>query len=174
MKSFFLRLWAAWSAVAWRHDPHHAFKPSPSPVHDTEAEERKLMQEAISGDTPIAILDHPEYIEGWVGVAGKRLLTNLRNGLYSVQGQIDLHGLNRAEAQIAVEDYIISMSRFRPCCVKIIHGRGINSPADQCHIEGEPSAIAFNPQNVSLCGRLCLCAFPRWRGWSCLCSLSRQ
>jgi DNA-nicking Smr family endonuclease len=116
--------------VEWKHDFHHSSKPLPTVVHDTEAEERKLMQEAVSADTPIVILDHPEYIEGWVGVAGKRLLTNLRNGLYSIQGQIDLHGLNRAEAQIAVEDYIIRMSRFRPCCVKIIHGRGINSPAD--------------------------------------------
>jgi len=116
--------------VAWKHNPHPSSKPSPAAVHDTEAEERKLMQEALLGDSPIAVLDHPEYIEGWVGVAGKRLLTNLRNGLYSIQGQIDLHGLNRAEAQIAVEDYIIRMSRFRPCCVKIIHGRGINSPVD--------------------------------------------
>ncbi len=117
--------------VEWTHDPHPSSRPSQPAVHDTEAEERKLMQDAISGDSPIDILDHPEYIEGWVGVAGKRLLTNLRNGLYSIQGQIDLHGLNRAEAQIAVEDYIIRMSRFRPCCIKIIHGRGINSPADR-------------------------------------------
>jgi DNA-nicking Smr family endonuclease len=88
------------------------------------------MIEAVEGDFPISIPEHPEYIEGWVGIAGKRLLPNLRDGLYSIQGQIDLHGLNRAEAQIAVEDFIIHMSRYRGCCVKIIHGRGINSPED--------------------------------------------
>jgi DNA-nicking Smr family endonuclease len=30
-----------------------------------------------------------------------------------------------------VEKYIIRMSRFRSCCIKIIHGRGINSPVDR-------------------------------------------
>ncbi len=117
--------------ASWRHDPHPGSKPAAITLRDSESEDRRLMQEAIEGDSPITVLDHPEYIEGWIGVAGKRFLPNLRNGLYSIQGQIDLHGLSRAEAQVAVEDYIIRMSRFRSCCVKIIHGRGINSPADR-------------------------------------------
>jgi DNA-nicking Smr family endonuclease len=77
------------------------------------------------------ISDHPEYIEGWIGIAGKKFLPQLRNDRYSIQGQLDLHGFNRIEAQIAVEDYIISMSRFQSCCIKIIHGRGMNSPANK-------------------------------------------
>ncbi len=77
------------------------------------------------------VLDHPEYIEGWIGVAGKRFLPNLRNGLYSIQGQIDLHGLGKAEARRNVEEFVERMSRYRSCCVKIIHGRGINSPSDR-------------------------------------------
>ena len=60
----------------------------------------------------------------------KRFLPNLRNGLYSIQGQIDLHGLTRAEARITVEDFIVRLARFPSCCVKIIHGRGINSRTD--------------------------------------------
>jgi len=121
--------------VSWRHDPHPASDPVPMAGPDPELEARRLMQEAMDEDAPIAIPDHPEYIEGWVGVAGKRLLPNLRNGIYSIQGQIDLHGLNRPEAQVAVEEYIRRMSRFRPCCVKIIHGRGINSPADRATLK---------------------------------------
>jgi len=121
--------------ASWRHTPHSGSKPAPSPTPDSDSEARRLMQEAMNDDSPITILDHPEYIEGWVGVAGKRLLPNLRNGLYSIQGQIDLHGLNQAEAQIAVEEYITRMSRFRSCCVKIIHGRGINSPSDRATLK---------------------------------------
>ena len=48
----------------------------------------------------------------------------------NIQGQIDLHGYGRAEAETAVQDFIIRMSRLRSCCIKIIHGRGINSPAE--------------------------------------------
>ena len=121
--------------VAWRHDPHPTSPQPRAPAPDPESEARRLMEEALNADSPITILDHPEYIEGWVGVAGKRFLPNLRNGLYSIQGQIDLHGLNRGEAQAAVEDYIIRMSRFRSCCVKIIHGRCINSPADRATLK---------------------------------------
>jgi DNA-nicking Smr family endonuclease len=121
--------------VAWKHDLHTSVKLPPISAPDKEAEDRRLMQAAMSEDVPLAIPDHPEYIEGWIGVAGKQYLPNLRNGLYSIQGQIDLHGMNRMEAQTAVEDYIVHMSRFRPCCIKIIHGRGINSPLDRATLK---------------------------------------
>jgi DNA-nicking Smr family endonuclease len=121
--------------ASWRHNPPPLNKPLPAWPSDPEAENRKLMQAVIETDTPITIGDHPEYIEGWVGVAGKRFLPKLRNGIYSVQGQIDLHGLNQSEARIAVEEYIHRMARFRSCCIKIIHGRGINSPSDRATLK---------------------------------------
>jgi DNA-nicking Smr family endonuclease len=121
--------------VSWSCDPHPRSTHALSPAPNADSEAQRLMQEAMDDDSPIAILDHPEYIEGWVGVVGKRFLPNLRNGLYSIQGQIDLHGLNQAEAQVAVEDYITRMSRFRSCCIKIIHGRGINSPSDRATLK---------------------------------------
>jgi DNA-nicking Smr family endonuclease len=98
---------------------------------DHEAEDRRLMQEAMNEAVPLPVPDHPEYIDGWIGVSGKQYLPNLSNGLYLIQGQIDLHGMNQTEAHIAVEEYISRMSRFHPCCIKIIHGRGINSPYDR-------------------------------------------
>ncbi len=123
------------SRIAWRKQIHVPAPADRPPVADPELENRRLMQEALNEDSPMDILDHPEYIEGWIGVAGKRFLPNLRNGLYSIQGQIDLHGLSRVEAQTAVEEYITRMSRFRSCCIKIIHGRGINSPADRATLK---------------------------------------
>jgi DNA-nicking Smr family endonuclease len=121
--------------ASWRHALHPPAKTAPASKPDPDLEARVLMQEVLDGNSPIAILDHPEYIEGWIGVTGKRYLPNLRNGLYSIQGQIDLHGLNRAEARAVVEDYIIRMSRFRSCCIKIIHGRGINSATDRATLK---------------------------------------
>lgn len=121
--------------VAWKNNPHPSKKLPQVPEMDREAEDRRLMQQAMSEEVPIDIPDHPEYIEGWIGAAGKQYLPNLRNGLYSIQGQIDLHGMNQPEAQTAVEEYIVRMSRFRPCCIKIIHGRGINSPIDRATLK---------------------------------------
>ncbi len=115
----------------WRPAPAPTPAPSPPPARDPELEERRLMEAAIEGDPPLTLEDHPEYIEGWIGLGGRRYLPKLRNGLYSIQGQIDLHGLTREEARNAVEAFICRMSRERSCCVKVIHGRGINSPNDR-------------------------------------------
>jgi DNA-nicking Smr family endonuclease len=120
---------------SWRHTPYPSTQPEISIPSDPDLEAKRLMQEAVDGDSSPPILDHPEYIEGWVDTVGKRFLSNLRSGLYSIQGQLDLHGFNRADAEIAVEEYIVRMSRFRPCCVKIIHGRGINSPTDRATLK---------------------------------------
>jgi DNA-nicking Smr family endonuclease len=114
---------------SWRHNLHPDSQPPPVIAANPDAANHALMQAAIEGDFPETISDHPEYIEGWIGVSGKRFLPKLRDGQYSIQGQIDLHGLNQEEAQIAVEDFIVRMSRYNSCCIKIIHGRGINSPA---------------------------------------------
>lgn len=121
--------------ASWKHRLHPASRPGRPAKTDPGEEERMMMQEAMNPVTPIPTPEHPEYIEGWVSVAGKRYLPNLRNGLYSIQGQIDLHGMNREEAMAAVEEYVARMARFRSCCVKIIHGRGINSPADRATLK---------------------------------------
>ncbi len=117
--------------VSWRRDLVSTEAPPAPVLGDSGSEERRLMEAAIAGEPALTVLDHPEYIEGWVGVAGRRFLPGLRNGTYSIQGQIDLHGLSRDEARQTVEEFIGRMSRFRACCVKIIHGRGINSPNDR-------------------------------------------
>ncbi len=119
----------------WRHAPARKPPSPPPPGADPEAEDRRLLEAALSEETPLPIPEHPEYIEGWVGAAGKKLLPNLRNGLYSIQGQLDLHGFNRVEAEIAVEDYVERMARYGSCCIKIIHGRGINSPANRATLK---------------------------------------
>jgi DNA-nicking Smr family endonuclease len=105
--------------------------PAPPTSRDAAREEQRLMEAAMAGDPELTSPDHPEYIEGWIGVAGKRFLPRLRDGLYSIQDQIDLHGLSSEEAKQVVEEFVVRMSRFRSCCVKIIHGRGMNSPNDR-------------------------------------------
>ncbi len=119
------------SRVSWRHDPAPSALPPPAVPADDGLGDSRLFQEAVEGTEPPPILEHPEYIEGWVGVAGRRFLPNLRNGVYSIQAQIDLHGLTRVEAREAVEEFISRMSGERSCCVKVVHGRGINSPSDR-------------------------------------------
>jgi DNA-nicking Smr family endonuclease len=115
----------------WRHTPAGSSPPPHFPARAGDLEDQGVMKDALEEDTSPRIPDHPEYIEGCVGVTGRLFLPHLRNGTYSVQGQLDLHGLSRSEARSIVEEFIQRMSRFRSCCVKIIHGRGINSPNEK-------------------------------------------
>ncbi len=118
--------------IEWKPGPAHAGSvPAPPDFQDPEVLDERLFHAAVEGDATPPILEHPEYIEGWVGVAGQRFLPQLRSGVYSIQGSIDLHGLSRIEAREAVEDFILRMARERSCCVKIVHGRGMNSPSDK-------------------------------------------
>lgn len=112
----------------WRHKLIRTTPPpSPLPEHPG-LEDLRLMREAVRGNPAMSVPDHPEYIEGWVGICGKHFLPKLRAGLYSIQAQIDLHGLSRDAARTEVERFIIENARYRACCIKVIHGRGINSP----------------------------------------------
>jgi DNA-nicking Smr family endonuclease len=115
----------------WSGEHREVAPAVPSAPPPSESEDLRLMQAAVDGIPRLEPGDHPEYIEGWIGLDGRRLLPGLRAGTYSIQGQLDLHGLDREEAHAAVEDFVPAMCRFRSCCVKIIHGRGINSPGDR-------------------------------------------
>jgi DNA-nicking Smr family endonuclease len=129
-RELFLKSMTGVRRASWRRTLHPSARPAHEPENNLDQDNLKLMQSSLDERSPMDILGHPEYIEGWIGVAGRRFLPNLRSGLYSIQGQIDLHGYNRTEARLAVEEYIRRMSRFHSCCIKIIHGRGINSPTD--------------------------------------------
>ncbi len=117
--------------LPWRDLTSTSQQPVDPPPDARRSEEWQLMQDALNGIPTPSVLDHPEYIEGWIGVAGRRYLPKLRDGLFSIQAQLDLHGLGREEARRTVEEFVARMAALRPCCVKIIHGRGINSPNEQ-------------------------------------------
>ncbi len=117
--------------ISWRHAPLEAEPTQCKVASNQDRLEKEMMKAALAGEPALAITEHPEYIEGWIGVDGKRYLPQLRSGLYSIQACLDLHGLITVEARQEVEEFITRESRFRPCCVKIIHGRGLNSASDR-------------------------------------------
>jgi DNA-nicking Smr family endonuclease len=59
---------------------------------------------------------------------GADLISRLRRGHWSVQGELDLHRLNRDEARDALSDFILDARNRGWRCVRIIHGKGLSSP----------------------------------------------
>jgi DNA-nicking Smr family endonuclease len=58
-----------------------------------------------------------------------QVMRRLRRGLYSIDDELDLHGLNQTEARNRLADFIVG-SRDGGCrCVRIVHGKGYRSGA---------------------------------------------
>ena len=58
----------------------------------------------------------------------RSLLRDLRRGRWVVQAKLDLHGMNRDEARIAVATFLADCQHRGQRCVRIVHGKGLSSP----------------------------------------------
>ena len=63
--------------------------------------------------------------------AGVRIqvMRRLRRGLYPIEDELDLHGLNQAAARDSLADFIAHSRAAGRRCVRIIHGKGYRSGA---------------------------------------------
>ena len=60
----------------------------------------------------------------------------LRRGRYSIEAEIDLHGLTQLKAKTALREFITECARRRLGCVRVIHGKGIRSGPDGPVLKG--------------------------------------
>jgi DNA-nicking Smr family endonuclease len=60
----------------------------------------------------------------------ERVFRDLSRGRFSIEAEIDLHGLTRAKAKIALHDIVVECGARRLRCVRVIHGKGARSGPD--------------------------------------------
>ncbi len=92
---------------------------------DTEQVFLRAVQEA----NDLEIFQTNEYVEGGTRAWDTRLLKKLREGGFAVQAELDLHGFSAKEAVERLEEFVQDSCRRGFTCVRIIHGRGKNSPS---------------------------------------------
>jgi DNA-nicking Smr family endonuclease len=108
--------------------PPRAPKPSPRPgAASEETEALARLADLCAGSGPFDFADTSEYIEGAAPGIDHKLVRRLRKGDFSVQGHLDLHGMNRDEAREAVEKFVVAARTRGMRCILLIHGRGHNS-----------------------------------------------
>jgi DNA-nicking Smr family endonuclease len=59
------------------------------------------------------------------------VVSRLRKGQWALQGEIDLHGLNREEARDALANFVREAHGRGMRCVRVVHGKGHGSPGRQ-------------------------------------------
>lgn len=72
-----------------------------------------------------------EFITGQIRGLDAKIFRKLKSGEFSVQGHLDLHGMNTDQAKIAVIDFLRRSYMEGKRCVLLIPGRGRNSPLGQ-------------------------------------------
>ena len=100
--------------------------PAPSPRHST-ADEAAVIAELLDGPDPDTFESGDTLSYKAPGVQD-RVLRQLRRGTYRLEGELDLHGLNRDKARHAVSGFLAYCHDMDRHCVRIIHGKGNGSP----------------------------------------------
>ena len=102
--------------------------PKPKPkARFFRADEKAALRESLEADI--------DSIEGLGGDGlrfhrphvGRRTMRKLARGGFSVQGEIDLHGMTVAEARPRLQEFIDASARHGRLCVRVVHGKGLGS-----------------------------------------------
>lgn len=103
-------------------------RPAPEPLQRL-ADERQALREALSDEVDVEslLLTDDGLSFRRPGVSAD-VVARLRKGQWSLQGQIDLHGLTREQARDALADFVRQSHRQGRRCLRVVHGKGHGSP----------------------------------------------
>ena len=68
---------------------------------------------------------------------GSDVLGKLRRGHWSLQAELDLHGMIVDEAHDALADFLVDARNRGYRCVRVIHGKGLTSPGREPILKGK-------------------------------------
>lgn len=94
-----------------------------------QRDEQAVLIEAISDEFDVGtLLDVDELLSFRRPGIGTDVTHKLRRGDWSIQRQLDLHGLRRDEAREHLSFFIREAHQHGIRCVRVIHGKGLGSP----------------------------------------------
>jgi DNA-nicking Smr family endonuclease len=94
-----------------------------------ERDEASVLREAISDEFDVESLLDTDDALSWRGDGiGPEVVRKLRRGVWTIQAQLDLHGLRRDEAREQLAAFLREAVSRGLRCVRVIHGKGHGSP----------------------------------------------
>lgn len=102
--------------------------PAPRPLQH-ELDEQRVLREAMSDEFDVStLLDVDDQLSFRQSGIGLDVTKKLRSGHWSIQRQLDLHGLRSDEAREALGQFIRLSHRTGLRCIRVVHGKGLGSP----------------------------------------------
>jgi DNA-nicking Smr family endonuclease len=107
--------------------------PRPEPLpRQRELDEQAALQEALSDEVDIeSLLLTDDGLSFHRPGVGADVVARLRRGHWSIQGELDLHGLRRDEAREQLTGFMKEAARRGWRCLRVVHGKGHGSPGKQ-------------------------------------------
>lgn len=106
--------------------PHAKPKPR-AKARFARADERAVLAESLEDNLDVIEQDSGGALRFQRQHVGRRTMRKLARGGYSVQDEIDLHGMTLAEAKPRLADFIDYSTTQGKLCVRVVHGKGLGS-----------------------------------------------
>jgi len=148
-KNLFVR--AAGDVTPLRHAPRVLHAPDlPPPIAvQQQLDEQRVLQESLSDEFDAStLLDVDDALSFRRPGVGLDVTRKLRKGHWSIQREIDLHGLRREDAREALAAFIREAHRQGVRCVRVVHGKGLGSPGKTPVLKGRVQAWLVQKQEV--------------------------
>jgi DNA-nicking Smr family endonuclease len=107
-------------------DAPRAPKPAPEP-RQREADEADALRQSQAHPFELADVAAGDALEYLRDGLSPKLLRQLRRGQFSIEDEIDLHGMNSALAENVVRTFLRQCRDAGHHCVRIVHGKGLRS-----------------------------------------------
>jgi DNA-nicking Smr family endonuclease len=112
-------------------------QPPPIPVQQ-QLDEQRVLAESVSDEFDAStLLDVDDALSFRRPGVGLDVTRKLRKGHWSIQREIDLHGLRREEAREALAAFLRDSHRQGLRCIRVVHGKGLGSPGKTPVLKGK-------------------------------------
>ncbi len=108
---------------------HHEPPPPPAIPRHSRRDVAAALEETLAGADLLDLqLEGGDEAAWLVPGLSRSVLRDLRRGRWVVQAKLDLHGMNRDAARLAVTRFIHDCQAQDFRCLRIVHGKGLGSP----------------------------------------------
>ncbi|MDD2544960.1 MAG: Smr/MutS family protein [Burkholderiaceae bacterium] len=120
-----------------RNAVHLLPDPPPPIAVQHQLDEQRVLLESISDDFDVSsLLDTDDALSFRRPGVGIDVTRRLRRGEWTLQRQLDLHGLRTDEAREALGAFIREARKQGIRCVRVVHGKGLGSPGKSPVLKG--------------------------------------
>jgi DNA-nicking Smr family endonuclease len=128
-KDLFVRAAGAVKPLPDQRKVLHKTEQKMPPAMQYQKDEKVVLKEAISDEFDVlTLLETDEHLSFRRPGIGTDVTRKLRRGDWSIQRQLDLHGLRRDDAREALSIFIREAHKQGIRCVRVVHGKGLGSP----------------------------------------------